>query len=383
MQAVVSEADLQKAASPKSETKDVVPKGKTVTSSSSSQDIQLHTVVPRVDIQKVASPKPETKDVVPKIKEVSSSPDIQFQLQAGVSEADIQKTASPKPETKDVVPKRKEVPSPSSSSLDIQLQTVVPRVDIQKTASPKPVTQPIQSITRPVTVRKLFGKPEKKVWKPVSARFSSSGQPSSSGDIQLQIVVPRAHLQKTASPKPAAQPVQSMSRPVTMSVPITPRKQAALVVSAVQTSTLSFSHSMRSTFRIGSPPHNQTYIPQSYQHAIVSSSGIGNSSSQPTVTSPLRPYSHPPPLVSVSNQSALPINFGSLDEVLSSGLLWTCGSGSNKDTTTTTTTTAISGNHGTNPCNTRIINDQFGRRAQAQSLDEYPHLGLINDLLEE
>ncbi|CAA7057365.1 unnamed protein product [Microthlaspi erraticum] len=294
-----------------------------------------------------AAKKLETTDVVPETKVVpssssSSSSSSDIQLQAVVSEAGIQKTASPKPETTDVVPKGKEVPSPSSSSLEIQLQTVVSEADIQKTASPKPETQPEQSITRPVTVRKMFWKPEKKVWKPVSARL-----PSSYGDIQLQTVVPRVEIQKPTSPKPAAQPIQSMSIPV--SAPIVPAKQAAPKVSAVQTSTWSFPRSMSSTGRIGSQPHNQTYIPQS-QHAIVGSSGIDNSSSQPMVTSTLPPYSHPPP-ISVSSQSALPINFGSLNEVLSSGLLWTCGSGSNKNTIT-----AISGNHGTNPC---IINDQF------------------------
>ncbi|CAA7057369.1 unnamed protein product [Microthlaspi erraticum] len=310
---------------------------------------------PKNQCPSLEQPIPETNDVVPKRKAVpSSSSSGDIQLQIVVSEADIKKTPSPKPETKDVVPERKAVP-PSSSSGDIQLQTAVSEADIKKTPSPKPETKDVV--------------PERKA-------VPSS---SSSGDIQLQTVVSEADIKKTASPKPAAQPVQSMSRPVTVSAPIISRKQTSPIVSAVQTSTLSFSRSMRSTCHIGSPPHNQTYIPQSYQHAMVSSSGIYNSSSQPTVTSKLPPYSHPLP-VSVSNQSALPINFGSWDEVSSGGLLWTCGSSSNKDTTTT----AISGNHGTNPCNTRIISDQFGRTAHSLVTDdEYPHIGIINDLLED
>ncbi|CAA7057370.1 unnamed protein product [Microthlaspi erraticum] len=344
----------------KPETKDVVPKGKAVTSSSSSSspDIQLETVVPRVDIQKTASPKPETKDGVPKRNEVpssSSSPGIQLHPRVY-----IQKTASPKPEKEDVVPKRKEVPSSSSSSSpDTQLQTVVPRVDIQKTASPKPAAQPVQSISRPVTVRKLLRKqaaPEKKfVWKLVSPRLPPSGQPSSSGEIQLQTVVPRADIHKTASPKLAAQPVQSMSRPV--STPVIPPNQAAPVISAVQTSTWSFAPSMSSAGRLGSPPHSQTYTPQSYKHPILGSSGFNQSSSQPTLTSTLPHYSHQPP-ISVSSQSSFPINISSWD-LSSCGLLWTGGWSSNRDTTTTT---ATSGNHRTNPSNTPVTtnNIQFG-----------------------
>ncbi|CAA7057376.1 unnamed protein product [Microthlaspi erraticum] len=371
----------------KPDTRDVVPKGKAVTSSSSSSpDIQLETVVPRVDIQKNASPKPETKDVVPKIKEV---------------------------------------PSSSSSSPDSQLQTVVPRVDIQKTASPKPAAQPVQSMSTLVTVRKLLQKqaaPEKKlVWKPVSARLPSS----SSGDIQFQTVVPIADIQKTASPnltapvstpiippkkaahvqsmsrpvstpiippkqaahvqsmsRPVSTPiippkqaahVQSMSRPVStpiippkqaapvqsmsrpVNAPIIPPKQAAPVISAVQASTSSFARSMSSAGRLGSPPHSQTYIPQSYNHPIVGSSGFNHSSSQPMVTSTLPPYSHPPP-ISVSSQSSFPINVGSWD-LSSCGLLWTGGSSSNRDTTTTTT--AISGNHRTNPYNTPVTTNNI------------------------
>ncbi|CAA7057367.1 unnamed protein product [Microthlaspi erraticum] len=336
--------------------------------------------------------KPETKDVVPTRNAVpsssSSSPDTQ--LQTVVSEADIQKTASPKPETKDDVPKRKEVPSSSSSSSpDSQLQTVVPRVVyIQKVASLNPVTQPVQSISRPVTGRNLLwnqAAPVKKlVWKPVSGRSPSSCQASSSRDIQLQTMVPRDDIQKTASPKLEAQHVQSMSRPV--STPIIPREQAAPLISVVQTSTPSFARSMSSAGRLGSPPHSQTYIPKSYEHPIVGSPGFNHSSSQPKATSSLPPYSHPPP-ISVSSQSCFPINVSSWD-LSYCGLLWTGGSSSNRDTTTT-----ITGNHRTDLYNTPVTtstqptnNVQFGKaanlgisgRSKSHSEESMPHFSFYS-----
>lgn len=225
----------------------------------------------------------------------------------------------------------------------------------------------------------------------VPARSPSSDQASPSRDIQLQTVGPRAEIQKTASPKPAAQPAPSMSRP--LSAPIIPPKQAASVISAVQTSTTSLARSMSSTGRLGSPTHSQAYIPQSYKHAIVGSSGspthshayipqsYNYSSSQSAGTSTLPPYSHPAP-ISVSNQSGFPINVGSWD-VSSGGLLWTGGMSSNREATT------ISGNHRTNPYNTPVTTGirptdlQIGRTAQSLMTDEFPHLGIINDLLED
>ncbi|CAH8280938.1 unnamed protein product [Arabidopsis lyrata] len=134
------------------------------------------------------------------------------------------------------------------------------------------------------------------------------------------------------------------------------------------------------TFWVGSVIHSQAYNPQSYKHAIVGLSGFTHSSTQSTGTSTLPPYSHPSP-ISVSSQSGFPINVGSWD-VSSGGLLWTGGSSSNRDTTT------ISGNHKTNTYNTPVVttsirptNVQIGRTAQMT--DEFPHLDIINDLLED
>ncbi|CAL9242166.1 unnamed protein product [Arabidopsis halleri] len=235
----------------------------------------------------------------------------------------------------------------------------------------------VQAKPEKTIVSNVDAVPNRKV---ASARSPSSDQASPSRETKLQTVGLRADIQKTASPKPVAQPAPSISRP--LSAPIIPPKQAAPVISAVQTtSAASLARSMSSTGRLGSPIHSQAYNPQSYKHAMVGSSGFSHSSTQSTGTSTLPPYSHPSP-ISVSNQSGFPINVGSWD-VSSGGLLWTGGSSSNRDTTTT-----VSGNHNTNTYNTPVVttsirptNVQIGRTAQMT--DEFPHLDIINDLLED
>ncbi|CAH2046592.1 unnamed protein product [Thlaspi arvense] len=240
-------------------------------------------------------------------------------------------------------------------------------------------------------------KPEKKIVSNVdtaanrkaisSARSPSSDQQASpSRDIQFQTMAPRADVQKTISPtKRMAQPAPPsiLSRP--LSAPLIPPKQAApVVISPAQASTTSLARSMSSTGRVGSPIHSQTYIPQSYKHAIVGSFSFSNSSSQPTGTTTAFPsYSHPPPPpVSLSNQP------GFSWDVSSGGRgLWTGGSNSNRETPTTSTTI----NHRMNlPYNTPVSTSflptdvQFGRTTtQSLMTDEFPHLDIINDLLED
>ncbi|ESQ44677.1 hypothetical protein EUTSA_v10003141mg [Eutrema salsugineum] len=213
--------------------------------------------------------------------------------------------------------------------------------------------------------------------RPISARSPSSDQASPSRDIQLQTVAPRSDVQKTASPKPTAQPAApSMLRP--LSAPIIPSKQAPPVISAVQTSTTSFARSMSSTGRIGSLTHSQTYTPQSYKHAIIGSSGFNHLNSQLTGKSAFSLYSHPSP-ISVSNQPGFTSQAGSWD-ISSSGLLWT-GLSSSREIPTTT----INRNHGMNPYNTTPLTTSIRPTRTTHSLmtDEFPHLDIINDLLED
>ncbi|KAL0889089.1 hypothetical protein Bca101_013072 [Brassica carinata] len=162
--------------------------------------------------------------------------------------------------------------------------------------------------------------------KAISSRSPLSDQASPSRDIQFHTVGSRAAVQKTTSPIP------SLSRPL-----------RAPTVSAARTSTTSFARSVSSTGRVSAPTHSQNYIPPSYKHAVVGSLSSDHSSSHSTGTSAL---------LSVSNQSGFPIDVGSAD-VWSGGLLRTGGSSSNRDTT------------------------------QSLMTDEFPHHGIINDLLEE
>ncbi|CAH2046690.1 unnamed protein product [Thlaspi arvense] len=201
---------------------------------------------------------------------------------------------------------------------------------------------------------------------PAARSPSSDQQASPSRDIQFQTVPPRAGGQKTASPtKPTGQPAppSMLSRP--LSAPLIPPKQAApVIISPVQASATSLARSMSST------GHRQTYIPQSYKHAIVGSLSFNHSSSQPTGTTTASPsYSQSPPI------SGFPINGGSRDVSSGEHGLWTAGSSSNKETTTTST----SGNHRMN----LPYNPPVSTTTQSLMTDEFPHLDIINDLLKD
>ncbi|CAN8247820.1 unnamed protein product [Cochlearia groenlandica] len=236
---------------------------------------------------------------------------------------------------------------------------------------------PVRAKTEKKGVSSVEAVPNRKA---ISARSPSSDQASPSRDIQFQTVSPRADIQITAAPKPVAQPA---ILPRSSTAPIILPKQAAPVISAVQTSTTPLARStLNSTGRLGSPTSSQAYIPQSYKHAIVGPSGFNHSSSQSPGVNTLPSYPLPPP-ISESNQSGFPINVGSWD-VSSGGLVWTGGSSSNRDATTTR-----SQNHRPTPCHstvavsTRPTEVQIGRTTQSLVTDEFPHLAIINDLLED
>lgn len=237
----------------------------------------------------------------------------------------------------------------------VQRQEKSPAVFSPPKASPWNLKSVAQAKPEKRGVFKLDTVPNRKAISP------SSDQASPSRHIEFQTVGSRAAVQNTTSPIP------SMStRP--LRAPTFLPKQAA-----PRTSATSFARSVSSTGPVSAPTHTQTYVPQSYKNAIV---GSDHSRSQSTGTSAL---------VSVSNQSGFPVNVGSA-EVSSGGLLWTGDSSSNRDTTTTTT---ISGNHRMNaysaPVSTSMRQNDVQIRRPAQSLmtDEFPHLGIINDLLEE
>ncbi|XP_010522489.1 PREDICTED: MATH domain-containing protein At5g43560-like [Tarenaya hassleriana] len=229
-------------------------------------------------------------------------------------------------------------------------------------------------------------------------KIASNGPPSSSDQASVTLniqsrtvtVGPRSEVQKEAlAPKPAeksmAQVTPSISRP--SSAPIIPPKlQASPIVSMVQT-TSSLARSASSAGRLGPDPSpsSQPFIPQSYKSAIVGntpagSSSFNRSSSPAAGVNSLPPYSQPPPS-SGSYQSGFPFSLGSRDGS-SGGLMWTGGSSSSSSqrdrTISSMNRDALKAANPYTPIGSRSLE-------QTQSLvtDEFPHLDIINDLLED
>ncbi|CAG7909047.1 TNF receptor-associated factor homolog 1b isoform X1 [Brassica rapa] len=231
-------------------------------------------------------------------------------------------------------------------------------------------------------------KPEKKSVDAVPNRkvISAPGPPSSSqvvrpsSEIQSQTVGPRADVQKISAPKQSAT-TTTISRP--SSAPIIPAMQPAPIIasSSVQSTSSSLPRSVSSAGRLGpdSSVHNQqTYIPQSYKHAIVgnspgsTSSFIHHTSSHGVVptTLPSSSYSQTPTL---SHQSSFPFS--------QDAFMW-AGRSSNSVNMGMNSpyTPAVTSNRSISH-----IDVEIARQQQPQSLmtDEFPHLDIINDLLED
>ncbi|KAL0724042.1 hypothetical protein Bca4012_038641 [Brassica carinata] len=224
--------------------------------------------------------------------------------------------------------------------------------------------------------------------------MSTPGPPSSSqvvrpsSDIQSQNVGLRADMQKISAPKQSAT-TATISRP--SSAPIIPAMQPAPIIasSSVQ-STSSLPRSVSSAGRLGpdSSVHNQqTYIPQSYKHAIVGnspgsrSSFIHHASSHGVVptTLPSSSYSQTPTL---SHQSSFPTSsHQSSFPIKQDAFMW-AGRSSNSVSMGMNNpyTPAVASNRSVNH-----IDVETTRQQQPQSLmtDEFPHLDIINDLLED
>ncbi|XP_010475082.1 PREDICTED: MATH domain-containing protein At5g43560-like [Camelina sativa] len=271
-------------------------------------------------------------------------------------------------------------------------QTIVNSVDMDrpKERSTAVLSSP-RSFTKNSSPLLTQAKPEKKSVStadsiPNKKLVSATGPPSSSqvvpsSDIRPQTVGLRADMQKTSSPKqPAA--TTTISRP--SSAPIIPAMQPApITVSSSVQMTTSLPRSVSSAGRLGPDPSlhtQQTYTPQSYKHAIVGNS-LGSSSSfnhHPTshgvVPSTLPSSSYLQTPTSSSYQSSFPFS-------QDGGHLWTgrnsnsVNIGMNKPYTAAATTSNRSLNH---------VDIQIAQQ-QAQSLmtDEFPHLDIINDLLED
>lgn len=214
---------------------------------------------------------------------------------------------------------------------------------------------------------------------------SATGPPSSSqivpsSDTQSQTVGLRADMPKISAPKQPAT-TTTISRP--SSAPIIPAMQPAPIsVSSSIQMTTSLPRSVSSAGRLGPDPsvHNQqTYTPQSYKHAIVGNS-LGSSSSfnhhpnshgvVPT-TLPSSSYLQTP---TSSYQSSFPFS-------QDGGLSWTGRNlnSVNMGMNNNPYTPAAASNRSLNHIDIQIAQQQ----AQSLMTDEFPHLDIINDLLED
>ncbi|CAD5311704.1 unnamed protein product [Arabidopsis thaliana] len=268
------------------------------------------------------------------------------------------------------------------------VQSIVNSVDMDR---PKEKSTAVHSSPRNVAKNPsplTQTKPEKKSISTADGipnrKVLATGPPSSSqvvlpSDIQSQTVGLRADMQKLSAPKQP--PATTISRP--SSAPIIPamRPSPITVSSSVQTTT-SLPRSVSSAGRLGPDPslHNQqTYTPQSYKNAIVGNS-LGSSSSSfnhhpsshgvvPT-TLPSSSYSQSP---TSSYQSSFPYS--------QDGLLWTGRSPSsvNMGMNNNTYSPAVTSNRSLNHMDVQIAQQQ----AQSMMTDEFPHLDIINDLLED
>ncbi|KAF8086712.1 hypothetical protein N665_0615s0058 [Sinapis alba] len=236
--------------------------------------------------------------------------------------------------------------------------------------NPSPLTQ-----TKPEkrSVSNAGAVPSKKVMSAPVPPSSSQVLPPSL-DIQSQAVGLKADMQKILAPKQPA--TTTITRP--SSAPIIPaRRPAPLIVSSSVQPTTSLPRSVSSVGRLGpdSSLHNhQTYIPQSYKHAIVGNSAGSSSSFNhhpsshgvvPT-TLPSASYTQSP-----AYQSSFPF---SQDGPYQSRSLNSVNMGMNNPYTP-----AVTSNSSLNLADIEMA------RQQAQSLmtDEFPHLDIINDLLED
>ncbi|XP_039040222.1 TNF receptor-associated factor homolog 1b-like isoform X2 [Hibiscus syriacus] len=133
--------------------------------------------------------------------------------------------------------------------------------------------------------------------------------PSSSNTSFQMAGISKSEFQKAAAPKPADKPMTTqvpvVSRP--SSAPLIPRpRPTGLVVSMVQTTPF-LARSVSAAGRLGPDPSPATrYVPQSYRNAIMgnhvasSSSGFTHPNSPSSVVNPLPAYLQPAALVSAS-----------------------------------------------------------------------------------
>ena len=255
---------------------------------------------------------------------------------------------------------------------------------------------------------------------PVHVRKTSlSGSQQTDKDASLTSVsqvtiVPKREFQKTSPPRLTERSMSQspmMSRP--SSAPLVPGpRPTAPVISMVQTTPL-VARSVSATGCLGPDPSSAThnYVPQSYRNAIignpVASASLSHSSSNSGVNQ-TPGYSQPPPLASSpvyvshssdkmdsnAGQSALP--FGMItQDILQNGLQWLDGSQReasrsmhyeppsrlNEVQNLDFYRSVHSRSLGNIP--SEILACTSGCQSQGLLVDEFPHLDIINDLLDD
>ncbi|KAJ7979918.1 MATH domain-containing protein [Quillaja saponaria] len=268
---------------------------------------------------------------------------------------------------------------------------------------------PSSATVDPVPVRKTsLNVTEQTDKDPLSASIASS---------QMS-VIPKPEIQKTATArlaeKPVGQQVSVMSRP--SSAPLVPGpRPTAPVVSMVQTAPL-LARSVSATGRLGPDPSPAThsYVPQSYRNAIVGSpmaSATANFTQPNSSSSGLNSsaaYSHPPSLVSSPmflphssertdssmGQSLLPFGMIARD-VLQNGPQWLESSqreaSRNMHYDSSSRLNDVQNLDLYKPVQSRSqgnLTTKFqaytsGRHTQGLLAEEFPHLDIINDLLDD
>ncbi|KAJ0229712.1 MATH/TRAF domain-containing protein [Hirschfeldia incana] len=246
-------------------------------------------------------------------------------------------------------------------------QIIVNSVDMDRPKEKSAAVLTANKNPSPLTQTKL----EEKSAVPNKNVMPASGSPSSNQVVPSSDIGLRADTQKISAPKqqPATTTTTTITRP--SSAPVIPAmRPAPIVVSSVQPTT-SFPRSVSSAGRLGpdSSLHNQqTYTPHSYKHAIVGNSpGSSSSFNHHPTTFPSASYSQ---AATSSYQSSFPFSQDGL--FLGGRSLNSANMGVNNPYTPTVTS------------NSSLNHVGIGRQ-QAQNLmtDEFPHLDIINDLLED
>ncbi|KAE8688391.1 MATH domain-containing protein [Hibiscus syriacus] len=329
-----------------------------------------------------------------------------------VSSSDLTKWSEQDTARKEVLPQKK--PS-TQGSVDLE------RPEENTAAVPSSPRSPSRNLPSSVQFRSEYrsaGSVNSMPVRKTSSKCLQQSDKSTSSTISIQITdVLKSETQKAAAPKPIEKhttpQVPVMSRP--SSSPLIPgSRPIAPVVSMVQTTPL-LARTVSAVGRLGPDPSPAaSYVPQSYRNAIMgnhnvtsSSAGFKHSNSPSSAVNPLPVYSQPPTFVSTpmympqssermeanSIQSGIP--FGMVTrETFRNAPHWmeSFHGGSNRSMHSDPSLLGEIENLDLYKSVHKGSRDHFamefpacasGRQTQGVLADEFPHLDIINELLDE